>query len=65
MKQEYIKPLAELIKVSAHAAFLEMSGEVNWGMGNQQTIFDEEDSTLPNAGGLWDDDDNSNSNDKL
>ena len=62
MKQEYIKPLTELVLVHAKTAMLEMSGEVNWGMGNQQNIFDEDDNSLPKASGLWDEDDNSKDN---
>lgn len=62
MKHVYIKPLAELVPVHAKTAFLEMSGEVDWGMGNKQTIFEEDDNSLPKSGNLWGEDGNSNEN---
>ena len=58
MKQVYIKPLAEIVPVQVKTAILEMSGEVEWGMGNQQNIFDEEDSSLPKPANLWGEGDN-------
>ena len=57
MKQVYIKPLAEIIPVQVKTAILEMSGEVDWGMGNQQNIFEEDNSSLPKPANLWGGDD--------